>query len=102
MELAHPKAFLITLPPPHSQVTISYGTLRPDEAAIYYGFVPRGGSEGATTVSDGSVRSALCAVDHSEYDPQMRPGKNAWPQFTGESSCLTPFTHSRLIIASCV
>ena len=65
------------------QVTISYGTLRPDEAAIYYGFVPPFVQGTKPAPGSGASRSPLCAIDHPEYDPQTRPGKNAWPRFTG-------------------
>lgn len=59
-----------------SQVTISYGPLRPDEAALYYGYPLHDATD-----AHGGAR--LCAVDHAQYDPELRPGKQEWPEFSG-------------------
>lgn len=58
------------------QVTISYGPLRPDEAALYYGYPLHDATD-----ERGGAR--LCAVDHAQYDPELRPGKQEWPEFSG-------------------
>ena len=68
------------------QVAISYGPLRADESAIYYGFVvqPAADDVGKGESGVGGPARPLCAVDDSGWDPQGRPGKNPWTPFNGQ------------------
>lgn len=61
------------------QVRISYSNpapvLLPDEALLYYGYVPAAAGSLASTLKTSGGLLPLCAADHPGWDANARPGK---------------------------
>lgn len=74
-----------------TQICISYGDFRPDEALVYYGFLPLllqqppETSEGDAVLLAPPLPPPLFAIDERLYDSAARPGKVLYSQLVAGS-----------------